>query len=655
MLKVIAAVCAGICLASPDLLFAQHPSAQDAEFLSKEVARLRAELAKADNGERHDPLNLRQHPRRRAFHDVEVYAKAVEWILRHREFYSPAYVRQAKQALATGFERVKQLGQEQPSWFTQPGSTVRGYLSKVDGSTQPYALSLPNGVDLKDGKRWPLVVKLHGRAGKMNEVNFISRHDGKPLPKDQTWIQLDVYGRGNNAYRWAGETDVFEAIEDVRRRYRIDNRRITLWGFSMGGAGAWHLGLHHPAKWSSVGPGAGFVDFYKYQKQTKQLPPWQHNTLKIYDAIDYALNAANVPIITYGGEKDAQLVASTSTVEAAKKLDVNIPLLVGEGMGHKFHPERFKEFMAFHAEKSQAGRPAFPGAKQVRFITYTTKYNRCDWLEIAELEKLYEPAVVEGGVDKNFDLSLKTKNVAALKISREIASNAVIDGDRMQLSFAADGLLPEVYYVKSDKGWTTLDYNASRSFEDNPDLIKRNDLQGPIDDAFMQPFLCVRGTGEPWSAEHESWAMWTLNRFQSEFDKWMRGRVPVVKDTDVTEDMIRNRGLILFGDPGSNSVIAKVAKDLPLRWTKGELQIAGKTFDPKEHGLSMIYPNPLNRRKYIVINSGHTFHEKDFIASNAWLFPRLGDVAVISFTKESKGFRESIEWADLFRSDWKLR
>jgi len=31
-----------------------------------------------------------------------------------------------------------------------------------------------------------------------------------------------------------------------------------------------------------------------------------------------------------------------------------------------------------------------------------------------------------------------------------------------------------------------------------------------------------------------------------------------------------------------------------------------------------------------VINSGHTFAEKDFRGTNAWLFPRLGDYSVVS-------------------------
>jgi dienelactone hydrolase len=60
------------------------------------------------------------------------------------------------------------------------------------------------------------------------------------------YIRLEVFGRGNNSFRWAGETDVFEAIASVRKRYNIDANRILLSGFSMGGAGSWQIGLHEP-------------------------------------------------------------------------------------------------------------------------------------------------------------------------------------------------------------------------------------------------------------------------------------------------------------------------------------------------------------------------------------------------------------------------
>lgn len=601
--------------------------------------------------------------------DVAVYGKAVEWCLEHDEFVKPDYVKQAETALATGNERLKQIADLPDErnaiapWEHRPGTTILGYVSKVDDSVQPYALTLPRDFDPKRSQRWPLHVKLHGRANTMNEVNFVHRHDGKEAAEEQSWIQLDVYGRGNNAYRWAGETDVFEAIDDVMRRFRIDKRRVTLWGFSMGGAGAWHLGLHHPTKWSSVGAGAGFVDFYEYQKQTEKLPSWQDRTLGIYDAKDYALNAFNVPFVGYGGELDKQLRSGQIMAEQAERLDVPLKLIVGKGAGHKFTPEAFEEFMAFHAKAAERGRPAFPGRRELRFTTRTLKYNECGWLTIEEVMQQYAPATVEAKIDEAGDIRVTTKNVAILQISRDLASRIFIDDDPLPLASAADGLLPGVYYEKTGRGWFVLSYEDSKNFYDNADGRKRHDVQGPIDDAFTRSFVCVRGTGKPWSPANHAWAGWTLSRFEREWSKWMRGELPVVDDSEVdltppSEDAAAGadygRNLVLFGDPGSNSVLAELLADLPIEWTEEKLVVDGVEYDPNTHGLSMIFPNPRDHRHYVVINSGHTFHEKDFKASNSWLFPRLGDIAVQRFEKRGEGYDETIVWAEIFNGGWRL-
>ena len=76
------------------------------------------------------------------------------------------------------------------------------------------------------------------------------------------------------------------------------------------------------------------------------------------------------------------------------------------------------------------------------------------------------------------------------------------------------------------------------------------------------------------------------------------------------------------------------------RWFRG-----GPSFDQKlrarfGHDVAaalpaMIYPNPLNPNRYVVINSGHTFGEAEFRGTNALLFPRLGDWGVLSTADES--------------------
>jgi len=198
--------------------------------------------------------------------DVEVYHKAADWILRYadEEFYAKRYVADALAALDRGLARAKELAANKPSWTAQKGRLVRAYRSRVDGSVQPYGLIIPDSYDGKKPVRLDLV--LHGRGGTLNEVSFIASHDVAPasLPassgaarsknagKDDgatgtDHITLEVFGRVNNAYRWAGETDAIEALASVQQRYKIDTKRIVLRGFSMGGAGARHLGQHYPA------------------------------------------------------------------------------------------------------------------------------------------------------------------------------------------------------------------------------------------------------------------------------------------------------------------------------------------------------------------------------------------------------------------------
>jgi hypothetical protein len=110
----------------------------------------------------------------------------------------------------------------------------------------------------------------------------------------------------------------------------------------------------------------------------------------------------------------------------------------------------------------------------------------------------------------------------------------------------------------------------------------------------------------------------------------MRGDLPVKEDQDITEEDIAGRHLILFGDPSSNSLIAQVVDGLPLQWTKEQIKLGGQTYASAEHVPVLIYPSPLSTNlRYIVLNSGHTFHAADFRGTNALLYPRLGDYAIV--------------------------
>jgi hypothetical protein len=82
-------------------------------------------------------------------------------------------------------------------------------------------------------------------------------------------------------------------------------------------------------------------------------------------------------------------------------------------------------------------------------------------------------------------------------------------------------------------------------------------------------------------------------------------------------------------------VIAKVIGKLPIKWTRDEITLARRTVDASTHAPVLIYPNPLNPNRYVVINSDHTFSDADWRGTNANLYPHLGNYALIALQDES--------------------
>ena len=71
---------------------------------------------------------------------------------------------------------------------------------------------------------------------------------------------LHLYGRYCNANKFAGEIDCLEALAHVCKHYPIDEERIVMRGFSMGGAACWQFAVHYADKWAAAAPGAGFSE-----------------------------------------------------------------------------------------------------------------------------------------------------------------------------------------------------------------------------------------------------------------------------------------------------------------------------------------------------------------------------------------------------------
>ncbi len=268
--------------------------------------------------------------------DVEVYAKAVRFALTNGEFYDPKDVAKAKSVLKSTNDRLQQLKTSKAAWATTPGPQVRAYPSRIDDSLQPYGLELPEKFD--PSKPYHLVVWLRGRSDKGTDMHFIAdREKKKGEFQFANAIILHPFGRHCNAYKFAGEVDVFEAIEDVQRRYKTMGKPVIM-GFSMGGAGCWHLAAHYPDYWQCASPGAGFVDVKRYQGLSgDKLPEWYVQELwNWYDVPPYTKQLSKLPLYSYSGELDKQKASADIMDEEYKKVGTQLKRIIGKDMPHKY-------------------------------------------------------------------------------------------------------------------------------------------------------------------------------------------------------------------------------------------------------------------------------------------------------------------------------
>jgi hypothetical protein len=422
----------------------------------------------------------------------------------------------------------------------------------------------------------------------------------------------------------------------------------------MGGAGVWHTALHYPDLWATVEAGAGDNQSHRYPV-LEDLAPHQRAMCTIFDNMfEWMLNAYNTPFIGYVGELDGSFrkhiaarqqltregfkFEGESFTGGARVVDLpHIVFFVASNTPHATDPEFRKKMDAIHLENLRRGRQS---PDHLRFLTYTTRYNRSFWATLDGLEKHYERAEINAkrSADrKQYDIT--TKNLTRL-VLRE-TNNAValnIDGQKLAVTGA-----PEMVLEKSGGSWR----QAQAGERNGP--RKRHGLQGPIDDAFLEPFLIVRPTGTPWNAAAHKQALQILDRFDRQYQLAFRGNLRVKDDKDVTNADLHKYHVVLFGDPGSNRLIAKLNGKLPVTWTRDAVTLGTQSFSASESLPALIYPNPLSPSRYVVLNSGLTAEWQDWAGD--FSTPQYGDFAVLRANGKDV---PDVAYAGIFDEAWKL-
>ncbi|HTN76453.1 MAG TPA: alpha/beta hydrolase-fold protein, partial [Pirellulaceae bacterium] len=593
--------------------------------------------------------------------DIEVFTKAVTFALAFDEFYDKKDFDKARWALQQAEERLALAKKKEFPWRTQTGTVVRGFRSAIDGSVQPYGVVTADKHDFRQAA--PAYVWLHGRGDKQTDLHFIyerARNRGDIAPPGV--IVVHPFGRQCIGFKSAGETDVREAFQHATTQYKTHGLPVLV-GFSMGGAGAWHLGAHYPNQWRAVCPGAGFADVARYQKlKPENYPsPIEQALWGVYDVPCYTRNLFNLPVIAYSGEIDPQKQAADLMAAAFEQEGRKLTHLIGPGTAHKYHPETKQELLAQLAKLDQTclEQPAtvLMLAPEAHLQTRTLRYNRAGWLEAVALEKHWQDARLDGTY-QNGRFEVTTKNVTQLKLTLEGSPEdrtIVIDGQTAQLLTKRPFNGKHLHLELLNGQWRPT--SSQRQSNQLASLGKYHGLQGPIDDAFLEPFLVVLPSGNYSNPRLRQWVDFEIAHLKSRWAGLFRGELPVRLDVEITADDMNKYHLVCFGDGESNNVIAKLLPNLPIpvAWTRDGLEFGGQKYAADRHVPVMIYPNPSAPKKYMVLNSGPTFREAHD-RTNSLQNPKLPDWAIIDITTPPDATAPGkVVAADFFDEQWQFK
>lgn len=549
---------------------------------------------------------------------------------------------------------------------------VKTFISRIDNSCQYYAILPPENYN--EDSSYALIMTCHGAGVK-------ARGQVKAYTQKDWAFVVAPTNRRRFGFDWQdwGRLDFLEVLEDVKKNFKIDTDRIYLTGHSMGGHGAWHIGMTHPDIFAAMAPSAGWTSFQLYvpwflQKSELFAHPdlikYRDMVLRQDNPLLFLENAYNLPIYILQGGTDDNVPPIQARMFCKYLTNLGYDYLYNEveGKGHWWNIDStpgtdcvdLKEMMGFLKSKV---RNTYP--EHIVFKTSDIDHsNQAYWVRIDELEDIYQDGMID--IRKTGMMGDYTVFSTAPPI-RFLVKTSNIDGFTIILddSLIPNRLLGEKVGFEINGQKLNFDYKEICEISFHKDnnrfkiakqksrgLTKQRGLYGLIKKAYFEPFILVYGTtGDSSSTENNLHQA----RMQS-YTWWYRanGFVEVLPDTEVTEKIIKNYNLVLFGNPVTNSILKWISYRLPLHIEEGRVIVDRDTIRG-DLCLVEIYPNPLNPEKFVLLYSATTKRAEKLIGLFSTLYAGAGLPDFLVYDKSALKYGwGGVKAAGFFDKDWKF-
>jgi hypothetical protein len=374
-------------------------------------------------------------------------------------------------------------------------------------------------------------------------------------------------------------------------------------GNSMGGYGAYCIGLHHPDRFAALSAGCAQSDYYTwYGLDRPTVSHFKRGMLEVSNPVDLMPNARNLPILIQHGAADPLVPPAHAHIADNKltELGYDHELYVVERGPHEiyFEDSYFTRLFDYFRDRT---RPHAPG--HVTYVTYSLDCSRAYWVSIAGIERWGDPAKVDAEAEPGH-VTVTTENTAAIELRLDQAP--VGDGDLTVTwngQTVHQGPRPEDGRIYAERRPAS---GAHR---------KRPGACGPIRSVLNAPFLCVFGTGPGAGARNPLLTAFSMDWWSfSEGMPWVHresvaGWAP---EWAVSDEWLPDADMATH-----NQVLAKMAADLPIKFVDGGYEVAGKTYVGDNLGLWFCYPNPLAPDRMILSISGRQWGDGFVLVSRA--------------------------------------
>jgi pimeloyl-ACP methyl ester carboxylesterase len=468
--------------------------------------------------------------------------------------------------------------------FRGKTSGIRTLRSPIDGQVLFYVFKLPKDYDA--AKRYPMDVSLHSGAALTWRAGWIdgapSDDPRKAAADERIWIS--PCGRGNNSYAGMGEVAVMDAIADAVRHYAVDPDRVTIGGASMGGTGGFRLAALHPDQFAAAHSLTGGANYAVPVNDGR------------YDATLLVDNFANTPLCIWDAPKEGWFKQNRAFADGlrdrAQSRSGSYPVLeltdpVG---GHGIIDGKLRAEGWEWLKKQRRN----PSPQRVIYKTYSLRYDGAYWARIETVTDAARPARIEAEIEMGGKVRIAVENVERFRLDLTRVLLGTSESATVSINAAAPATckVAAVHFARAGDQWnavTPLDPNV---------LVKRHGLSGPIQDAFLDgPVLWVHGVSGVKSIHAAVMSLFGPGDGGALLHTGFERKA----DRDVTPEDIAAKHLVLVGTPRANSILSKIAGQLPVKFLDDGIELAGKSYRGDGVGLTMVYPNPLNRRHYILL------------------------------------------------------